>query len=119
LFEAVDAFVAAFGFKGLGPSWTEISASDAFYIVRSILRRDQAYQMAVMREADAARLAEMFCALFDRNVRCVTNGNSVLPTADPRGVPGASTPISSATFDSGVVCVDDARIGMLWVEDED
>jgi hypothetical protein len=116
---ALDEFVSTFGFKALANAWIEISIQAAKTLVREILLKDLAYRIAMMSEEEAALLAESFFALFDDSVRCFTNGNLVVPDADPTEVPGSWNPITEATFDAGVVCLGHSRIGILWVEDED
>ena len=115
----LDDFVRGFGFNGLGEHWAEISPSDATAVARHVLRKDLAYGAPLMPEEEATALAQGFVGLFDGTVRCFTNGNSVLPAADPRSVPHSDSPISAATFDTGVVCLAASRTGILWVEDED
>lgn len=115
----LDEFVATLGFDGLDDGWIEISIQDAKTLTREILLKDLAYGIAMMSEQEAAQLCERFFTLFDGSVRCFTNGNLVLH-ADATEVPGSWTAISpQATFDTGVVCIDSSRIGILWVEDED
>ncbi len=115
----LDEFVGTLGFRGLAVLWIEVSIQAAKALVREILLKDLAYRIAMMSEKEADLLTERFFALFDDSVRCFTNGNIVLPDADPSGVPGSWNPISDATFDAGVVCLGSSRIGILWVEDED
>ena len=115
----VDSFVSELGFIGLGEKWDRVSTRVGKAIAQRILQRDLAYSAPIMSEVDSLRLAESFFSWFDQDVRCLTNGNSVLPLAVPEVVPGASNSISQATFDGGVVCIDAHRIGILWVEDED
>jgi hypothetical protein len=115
----VDSFLSELGFIGLGEKWGRISTRVGKAIAQRILQSDLAYRAPIMSEMDSVRLAECFFSWFDDDVCCFTNGNAVLPLALPQEVPGASNPISQATFDSGVVCIDAHRIGILWVEDED
>ncbi len=115
----VDEFVTTFGFTGLGDEWIEVGIDAAKTLVRRILFKDLAYSIAMMSDDEAALLTERFFGLFNGSVRCFTNGNLVVPAADPAEVPGSWTPITEATFDAGVVCLGGSRIGILWVEDED
>ena len=115
----VDSFLSELGFIGLGEKWDRISTRVGKAIAQRILQSDLAYNAPIMPETDSVWLAECFFSWFDQDACCFTNGNAVLPLALPQEVPGASNPISQATFDSGVVCIDAHRIGILWVEDED
>jgi hypothetical protein len=117
--QLLDAFVARFGFTGIGDEWAEVSVDDAKTIVREVLRKDLAYGATIMPDDQAAALAERFFSLLGQAVRCFTNGNLVLPAADPRSVPKSWTGITPSILDTGVVCFDEGRLGILWVEDED
>jgi hypothetical protein len=119
LFQLADAFVAEPDFTGLGAHWTKIGREDARSIIEELLYKDMAYGVSIMPRATAKNLAERFISLFGEGARYLTNGNFILPTTDPRSVPNSGDPISTSTFDSGVVCVDTNRLGILWVEDED
>ncbi len=115
----LDEFVGSFEFKGLSDGWIQVSIQSAKVIVREVLLKDLAYRVTMMSEDEAALLTDRFFALFDGPVRCFTNGNLVVQDADPTEVPGSWNPITEATFDAGVVCLGNSRIGILWVEDED
>ena len=115
----LDDFVRSFGFKGLSEGWIEVSVDIAKSVVRGVLFKDLAYNIAMMTEQEASSLADAFFSLFDQPVRCFTNGNLVVADADPSEVPGAWTSNSDATFDAGIVCIGIAQIGILWAEDED
>lgn len=115
----IDEFVQGFGFKGLGDSWIEISAEAAKAVAREVLFRDLAYRAAMMSEQESRDLSDAFVSLFAGSTRFFTNGNLIVPDADPSEVPGSWTANSEATFDTGIVCLGNARIGILWVEDED
>lgn len=114
-----DAFLAQFGFTGLGEDREEVSLADAKTIAREALRTDLAYGASMMSEGEAVALAERYFSLFRPEVRCFTNGNLGLPEASRRGQPRSWTGITSATFDTGVICFDRDRVGILWVQDED
>jgi hypothetical protein len=115
----IDEYVATFGFKGLDDGWVEIRQQDARQIATAVLYEDLASHTEVMNEQQASELAHRFISLFGTGTEYYTNGNLVLPSADKNGVPGGWNPITSATFDSGVICVSEDRIGILWVQDED
>jgi hypothetical protein len=115
----LDDFVRGFGFTGLGEAWIEVTREDAIAVVQQVLLKDLAYGVAMMPEAEACALAESFFSLFGSEGRCFTNGNLVLPNADPSEVRRSWNPITSATLDTGILCLDTNRIGIFWVEDED
>src|SRR5262249_2284587 len=118
----IDAFVASLGFSGLGQGWEEINRDQAESILRLILHKDLAYRMPITPLEKATSLAGRFLALFSRSARWFTNGTYHLaPVRTPNGGSAGPSwnPISQATFDTGVVCIDESRIGIMWVQDED
>jgi hypothetical protein len=87
-----------------------------------VLHRDMAYDAEVMPEARAAELADAFLAQFGPGTRYFTYGTWHLPpVVRPDGVVcGPSwSPVTPATFDTGVLAIGPERSGCLWVEDED
>lgn len=116
--EEIDKFVTELGFKPLSDAWIPISVEKAMKIAHIVLRQDKAYGARLIRDPEGRTLAERYLGIFSEP-RCFTNGNHVIPDADPALVEGAFSPISDALHDAGVVCIDNKRIGILWVEDED
>jgi hypothetical protein len=119
LFQLADSFVAELDFTGLGEAWTKIGRDDARLILTVLLYKDMAYGISVMPRATAKNLAERFISLFSEEARFLSNGNFILPSADPGSLAGSGSNISTSTFDSGVVCIDTNCLGILWFEDED
>jgi hypothetical protein len=119
---AVDVFVSTLGFDGLANQWQSVSPSEAQIILTRVLERDLAYNLPILAESAALHLADRFLALFNQDVHCFTNGTyHQLPSESSPSVqvgPGWD-PISDSTFDTGIVCLDNARMGIVWVEDED
>jgi hypothetical protein len=88
-----------------------IARSEADEIATHVLHADLAYGLDIMSRARAADLWRQFMALFDgQDVRFVTNVSSQL---------NSSNPATEATFDMGVLVLGTAKVGCLWVEDED
>jgi hypothetical protein len=118
----LDPFVTSHGFTGIGNEWHEISLAEANTLICRILERDLAYNVELMSHTQSCILRDRFLASFDQQVRFFTNGTFCAPSTSlsqdvvqgPRW-----SPITQATFDTGVVAADGKRIGMLWVEDED
>lgn len=100
-------------FRKLGDKWKEVTETDARHILTRIIAFDLAYGLPDIDKPLADTIRDSFLALFDQHSRYFTNG-----TFDSKGLTGW-TPLSDATFDSGVVVMDSASIGLLWVEDED
>ena len=115
----LDALAARFGFNGLGENWVEVSLDEAKSIAGGVLEKDLAYGCAVMPRDEATSLAERFLSLFHPDVRCFTNSNAGWPGEDGRTKAYSWTPITNATLDTGIVCFDRDRVGILWVQDED
>ena len=109
----LDEFVAKFKLVGLSGSWKEIGSSTAREIVSEVIFRDLAYGVSMTTEEHAFCLAEQFLSNFVIEPRFFTNGTH------ENGRLSNWYPISEATFDIGVICLDDQRIGILWVQDED
>lgn len=118
----LDAFVNRLGFTDLGTNWNEIDRHGAEVILRRILHRDLAYNAVIMSIELAGELSAHFLDLFTTGARYFTNGTFYEPDDQVAAdvVHGASWhPITDATFDTGVICLDEKRIGIVWVQDED
>ena len=110
----VDKYVSCFEFARLGERWISISRQQATDLLCQLLSRDMAYQQELMPEPTARDYASQFLQRFSVDCRYVTNGqftDAVLQHG--------WTPVQGATFDTGVICSDNDKIGMLWFADED
>jgi hypothetical protein len=94
--------------------WTELDAQGALQAAIRVLHADLAYDTPVMTIDLANWLARRFLACCGEGAVFVTNG-SLAQT--PKG--GAWSPLTDATFGTGIVGVSSRRVGLLWVEDED
>jgi hypothetical protein len=118
----IDAFVQQLGFRALNDAWIAITRQQAEALIRRVIGYDLAYGAALTDLDTASDLAGRFIGCFGDQARCYTNGTwHEADTAISQSViRGASwTPITPATFDTGVVCLDDRNIAILWVQDED
>ncbi len=101
----------------------EVSRDQAAAILTSVLQRDLAYNCPIMDAAMADDLARQFLDLFAAGARYFTNCEFRYARDEESGRViadlGSWFPLSMATFDTGIICVDSQRIGILWVEDED
>ena len=79
------------------------------------LRRTPAYDAEWVNVSKGRQVADAFVACFHSDAEFLTNGYLWLSNEDTR----AWTPLTSATFDTGIVAVDDVTAGILWVTDED
>jgi hypothetical protein len=100
---------------GLRPpsAWTKLTAAEAEQAAARVLHRDLAYQAPIMAIELAESLAQRFVECCGEGVVFFTNGALALTGT------GAWSPITDATFDSGIVGLSSSRVGLLWVEDED
>jgi hypothetical protein len=110
----VDGFVDELGFHPIGDLWNQIDREDAELVLTRLLNKGQAYDVAIMEESRARELATMFLSLFAANATFYTNG----PVSRGKA-PAGWHPITDATFDRGIVCVDSVRVGIAWMQDED
>jgi len=108
--QSADLAAETCSLRALGDRWIDIHDQDAEMLVEDFLSRDLAYNVPGMLVREAPALAARFMT-FTRTPRtCLTN------TSSRRG---AWHPLSSATVDAGVACIDAEQIVLLWVEDED
>lgn len=109
----LNEFMGKLGFLG-APDY-EISFDQAKEIIRDILHKDLAHKVEISRPDYAETQAINFLDYFGENAKFFTNQNVV----EKDRKPFSWFPLSSSTFDTGIVCFDEKRIGVLWVEDED
>lgn len=110
----LDAFVSALRFKAIGAEWREITGEQARTFLRHILSQSLAYGSEVMPVEVADGFADRFLDTFSSDGRYFTNG-----ILYKRVDAAWWTPISDATFDTGVLCADSSTTGMLWIQEED
>lgn len=117
----LDAFVARYGYTGLADHWIEIPRRMARKILQHVLSESLAYPDPIMDEEEASQFTERFLDLFASGSRYFTNGTcsgeTTIYTSTGEEVLGWR-PISTATFDNGIIAVNPRRIGMVWAEDE-
>ena len=108
---AVDEYVRSLGFSAIGEQWIEIDRNRAEAILSHFLSHDMAYGTVLMPVERARKMAGDYLDLFGED--------SASFFTNREGRAGTWTPISQATFDTGIVALDEEGIGILWVEDED
>jgi len=93
----------------------EINRQEAERVATLILTRDLAYGSECIPEAAALEYLRRFLSAFAADARFFTNG-----TIDgPKLRLSNWTPITDATFDTGIFVLDETSVGFLWAEDED
>lgn len=115
----IDAFVKSFGFRGLNKDWVEINGKDALKILTEILHKNIAYGTSISNRKDSFNIGRRLMSLFKEKSKAFTNGNLVVPNADPNDVEGSFIGISSSTFDTGVVLIDEEKIAIVWIQEDD
>jgi len=93
----------------------QIDAATARAVIASILVKTLAYDSDWVERADAEHVASIFVACFSDDADFWTNGELSRRDRSAR----SWSPLTSATFDTGVLAVDDEAVGILWVTDED
>jgi hypothetical protein len=111
---------------GLSPEVGRLRAIDepsAQRLIARLLHRDLAYDYEMMPVEDAVAMTERFLEPFrGESPRYFSNGDfHTQPVRqDPESNASAAwNPMTTATFDTGVIVLGSARSGYLWVEDED
>lgn len=120
----LDAFTRNWGGVGIENSWKLINQEMAIEIVDSILAQDLAYNSERMNVEDALKITGLFFKLFPNPLYFATNGtlgqNHAKRKKDINIITSSSwTPVTSATFDTGVIIITADLVGMLWMLDED
>lgn len=95
----------------------EVDGIEARKILVYVLTEDLAYSGPTgMSRETALALVEQLLSLFNSEVRYFTNAKF---TSDPFRIGAWSPNAGSRTFDTGIVLVDDQRIGIVWTTAED
>ena len=115
---AIDEFVAELNHKKLDSLWKTFNKYDAERLLTSILHKDMAYQYECMEIGLARSTMRSFFDLFSDSARFYSNAE-FRPASGGLVSIGSYQAITNATFDSGIVAIDDNHIGFIWIEDED
>lgn len=107
----------SFGLLDSPECYEEIDAVEAARVIENVLHWDMAYKTEIMPISLARELSGEFVASFaGGDARFFTNGEWGRST----GALGVGwTPVTSATFDTGVLVVSDQMAGCVWCMDED
>lgn len=79
-----------------------------------LLTHDLAYSVEFATGSEASPLVTSFLSQFPDPAEFFTNGTSSFGTGN-----SSWTPLTSATFDSGIIAVTSEAIGVVWFADED
>ncbi|MBP1933011.1 hypothetical protein [Ammoniphilus resinae] len=97
--------------------WKEVDRKTAGRILEYILSVDMAYDIKLKSKPLADQLGRYFLNQFHFDAKYYTNGDFEEKTGFLR-IRGW-IPVTASTFDTGVVVMDEDRIGILWTEDDD
>lgn len=115
---AIDEFVSELNHKKLNALWKAFKKYDAERLLTSILHKDMAYQYECMEIGLARSTMRSFFDLFSASARYYSNAE-FRPESGGFVSIGSYQSITNATFDSGIVGIDDKHISFIWIEDED
>lgn len=120
IWPSADAAVAS-GARSVGlraAPKREITREQAHELVAALIECDLAFHAPRGPKWEAESLASTFLGMFPGDeARFFTNGELGLEHIAGRS--GAWSPLTNATFDTGVVAVEGGTVGVFWVEDED
>lgn len=98
----------------------EIDTAQAHQLLVSVLHRDLAYDSEIVPHQRARELAAALLATIAADARWWTNGDIGLITRPVRSGPSGSWhPLTTATFDTGVIGIGIDHILIAWFMDED
>ena len=107
-----------FGLAPLPEQLREIEQTEAKGIIKTILWKDLAYSSELISEAMAIERANyLFSLFYDASVKLYTNGD--WDNYHESGRSAGSNPLTSSTFDAGVLFIGKKFSACIWVEDED
>ncbi len=115
---AIDEFVSELNHKKLDSLWKTFNKYDAERLLTSILHKDMAYQYECMEIGLARSTMRSFFDLFSDAARFYSNAE-FRPESGGLVSVSSHQAITNATFDSGIVAIDDNHVGFIWIEDED
>lgn len=121
LLKDLGGLASEFGLASDTEKLREIDLVAAQRLLERILHQDMAHESDIMPSERAASLASAFLAEFDDEAQFFTNGTFHEPLGDSKAswACGSWDPLTSATFDTGLLVISSRCSGCLWVEDED
>jgi hypothetical protein len=120
--DVADKVAESVRYKAIGQRWVPLPAGEAARVLCLVLTQDLAYGASLMAASVAEQLAAAFMAHVGPEASFFTNGSwAEAPIVGAGGIVRGPSwqPITSATFDAGVVGVGSDHAAILWVEDED
>jgi hypothetical protein len=122
-FATPDDAAAHFGLRPLGAKWRAIDRKTSERVLFALLIEDMAFSSPRLSTEEAEEAISSFLSPFTSGARFYTNGSweaGWTRSEDGRASYGPDwEPATDATFDGGVIALDDSRAAVLWLEDED
>jgi hypothetical protein len=120
-FALLDAFLASLNLgrwcETHGSNLREVDREEARKILRYILSQNLAYSMSTdLKESCVEAVIEHLFHLFSAQPLYLTNGTF---TSSPFFRLSSWRPMTDHTFDTGLLFLDEQRVGILWATDED
>jgi len=115
LIKIIDLFVSQFGYAELGDRWQEITQAAAAKILLFLLTKDLAYSAKIMPVEAAEQISIKIFNFFNKDCQFFTNAVFV----NNYSALSAWNSLTKATFDTGVIFINETLIGIIWVKDED
>jgi hypothetical protein len=103
--------------KRIKNRWIKVEKEDALKILNYILSRDMAYDFELDTKPMANQLSSYFIDQFGSEAQFYTNGEFHEELGFYRL--GSWISITNSIFDTGVLVVDQSKIGIFWAEDND
>ena len=118
-----DEAARAFGIRPIGEKWRRLDRDTTSRVLLALLIQDMAFSEPRVPEDQARAASDEFLGSFGAGAAFFTNGKweDGWTTSAGTGVSFGPEwePVTEATFDGGVLVLDVARSGILWLEDED
>ncbi len=113
----LEKVMESFGLAPLPECLRKIEQDEAIGVLKTILWKDLAYSSEMISEEQALERASYLYTLFyDASAKLYTNGNW---ENYHKGKSAGSSPLTSSTFDAGVLFFSKKFSACIWVEDED
>jgi hypothetical protein len=117
---ALGSILSTFGLAAEPKFLREVPADKAKQVLAAILHQDMAYKSEAMPLARAMQLAQDFLSSHESGARFFINADWSEYFAPKNGPSSFSwNGLTEATFDAGVVAIDQSIASCVWVEDED
>lgn len=123
IFANPDEAALHFGLKPLGSNWRAVDRATASSVLSNLLCEDMAYDQPRLSKHEIAMSMDEFLTHFGASARFFTNAEW-----ENRGLWSRQIvtswelqwhPATAATYDGGVLVLDEGKSGVLWLEDED